>query len=126
MTRAFTNILTDDVDATAKFYEDLLGMHRHFAADWFVVLVHGDRPGFELGILRRGHAIVPADIRDGTGGVILTFVVADTDACHARARDMGAEVIEPPRDMEYGQRRMLLRDPAGVTVDISAPTVPPA
>jgi hypothetical protein len=54
-------------------------------------------------------------------GVLPTFVVADVEAAHGQAVAMAAEVVEPPRDMPYGQRRLLLRDPAGVLVDVSAP-----
>jgi predicted enzyme related to lactoylglutathione lyase len=53
--------------------------------------------------------------------VMVTFVVDHCDAVHDAARAMGAEVLEPPTDMPYGQRRMLLRDPAGTVLDISAP-----
>ncbi|WP_349368524.1 VOC family protein [Salinarimonas sp.] len=122
MQRAFTNVLASDVDGTARFYERLLGMTRHFDSDWFVILTHAGIPGLELGILERGNAIVPEAARAAPAGVLLTFVVADCDAVHATAVAMGASVLEPPTDMPYGQRRMLLRDPEGTVVDVSAPT----
>jgi hypothetical protein len=45
MQRCFTNILCADVDGTASFYENLLGMHRHYDSDWFVILSHHDLAG---------------------------------------------------------------------------------
>lgn len=126
MQRCFTNILSERVSETASWYQDLLGMRRHFDSDWFVILTHDDLPGTELGILQRDHEIVPASIRREPAGVLVTFVVDDCDAAHRRAVDMNAEILEGPSDMSYGQRRTLLRDPDGTIVDVSSPTVSPA
>jgi len=53
MNRAFVNILTADVAATAQFYQDLLGMRRAGDFGWFVLLSHAEmplnRPGFAGG-----------------------------------------------------------------------------
>ncbi|WP_108882732.1 VOC family protein [Anderseniella sp. Alg231-50] len=124
MQRSFTNVLSEDVSKTAAFYENLLGMTRHFESDWFVILTHEDIQGLEFGILQRDHAIVPADIRAAPAGVIVTFVVADCDEVYRKAVAAKAPIIEPPADMPYGQRRMLLRDPDGTVLDVSAPTAP--
>lgn len=126
MQRSFTNVLSGNVHETAAFYEDLLGMVRHFNSDWFVILTHADIEGLEFGILQRDHAIVPTDVRSAPAGVIVTFVVADCDEVHRKALAANAVIIEPPADMPYGQRRMLLRDPDGTVLDISAPTAPVA
>lgn len=122
MRRAFMNILSGSVEATARFYEDLLGMQRHFESDWFIILTHPDMNGLEYGILQRNHQIVPQTVQDAPAGVIVTFVLDDCDSVYRRAQSIGADVIEPPTDMPYGQRRMLVRDPDGTVLDISAPT----
>lgn len=121
MKRAFTNILSAHVDRTARFYQDLFGMTRHYDSDWFVILTHPERPGFELGILDRSNEIVPSACAGSPSGVIVTFVVNDVRACHERAMAMQAHIVEPPTDMPYGQCRMLVRDPDGTVVDVSAP-----
>lgn len=121
MLRQFTNILTEEVAATAAFYEQLLGLTPQFSSDWFVNLVDPETPGLELGILNQTSDIVPARAQKAPAGVILTFVVADCDAIYERARALNAVIVEAPRDMVYGQRRMILRDPAGTFVDISSP-----
>jgi predicted enzyme related to lactoylglutathione lyase len=64
---------------------------------------------------------VPDAVKAAPAGVIVTIVVAHCDAIHETARGLGAEVLQPPTDMPYGQRRMLLRDPEGTVLDISAP-----
>lgn len=124
MNRCFSNILSKNVSATATFYEELLGMKRHFDSDWFVILTHANIEGLELGVLQRDHEIVPEAARAAPAGVMLTFVVDDCDAIHERALKQGALVVETPVDMPYGQRRMLLKDPDGTIVDVSAPTAP--
>lgn len=124
MNRAFTNILAADVGEAARFYERLLGMTRRFDSDWFVMLGDPDREATELGIMDREGEVVPEGVRARPQGVMLTFVVDDVEAVFERARAMDAAVLEPPTDMSYGQRRMLLRDPDGTVVDVSAPTAP--
>lgn len=120
MERAITNILVTNVDDSADYYAKLLGMTRHFDSDWYVVLVHDALPNLEFGILRRDHEIVPDAARASPRGMIMTFVVADVDAVHATAQSMGAEILEPPTNQFYGQRRMVLRDPDGTIVDVSS------
>jgi len=120
--RSFINILSENVAKTADFYQNLLGMKCHFAADWFIILTHDDIAGLELGILQKDHETVPEGIRSSPAGMIVTFVVEDCDKVHEIAVKLGANIIQPPTDMFYGQRRMLVSDPEGTVLDISAPT----
>ncbi|MEM9838480.1 MAG: VOC family protein [Pseudomonadota bacterium] len=124
MKRAFTNILCDDPSKVALFYEAVLGMRRHADFGWFIILTHDDMPGMEFGLLDASHETVPEGAIPTPSGVMLTFVVDDAEACFQRAQDAGAVVVEPPTDMAYGQRRMVVKDPAGTLVDISAPIAP--
>lgn len=121
MDRAFTNVLSQNVDAAATFYQELLGMERHFNSDWFVILTHPNKAGFEFGILANDHEIVPPNLRQKPGGSMLTFVVADVDQVYLKAKQLGAVILQVPTDMPYGQRRLLLSDCDGTTLDISAP-----
>ena len=124
MQRAFVSVLSGSVEAAASFYQDLLGLTRHFDSDWFIILTHPDIAGMEFGILQRDHDIVPVSAQTAPSGVMMTFVVEDCDKVHARARVLGATIIQEPTDMPYGQRRMLVCDLDGTMVDISAPTAP--
>ena len=124
MQRAMTNILSSDIGASARFYRRLLGMADHYTSDWFIILTHPDMPGLEFGILQADHEIVPEAVRAKPSGVMLTFVVEDCDAVFSTAGTMDADIVEEPRDLFYGQRRLLLRDPDGTLIDISAP-IPP-
>jgi len=122
--RAFTNILCSNVNAAAAFYQDLLGMTRHFESDWFVVLTHEGVQNLEFGLLDVENDIVPEAIKSGPRGVILTFVVKDVAPVFDKAKALHAKIIEPPTDMPYGQRRLLIEDRDGTVLDISAPNAP--
>lgn len=123
MKRAFSNILTGDVSATAQFYEDLLGMKRIGDFGWFTILSHDDMPGFELGVLDQSHETIPAGLAASPSGIVLTFVVGSVEAVYSQAIAMNADVVEGPTNLRYGQRRLMLRDPAGTAVDVSSPIV---
>ncbi len=43
----------------------------------------------------------------------LIIEVDDVDKHFARAKRSGAEILEPPNDTEYGQRRCRVADPEG-------------
>ena len=119
--RCFIDILSPDLTATRDFYVELLGFRATFTSDWFVDLAAPDQPLLEIGILREDHDLVP---KTAGGGAMLTVVVPDADAVFAAAKARGVEVVEPPRDLFYGQRRVLLRDPAGTLVDGSSQGAP--
>ncbi|MEM1272936.1 MAG: VOC family protein [Pseudomonadota bacterium] len=121
MERAFTNILCNDVERTAQFYQALLGLKRQGDYGWFVLLATDRAPNFALGLLNAQHETVPQTLNTAPAGIILTFVVEDVHPIHAIAMSLGAEIVEEPKDLFYGQRRLLLRDPEGCLVDVSAP-----
>lgn len=130
VTRAFANVLTDDIGATRDFYVDLLGLTVAFDSDWFVNLTSGrvdpetGAPTCELGIWRRSHELIPAEFRQLPNGVIVSFIVDDVDAVHAEAEQRQLSIVAAPRNLFYGQRQMLLTDPNGTLVDVSTPTAP--
>lgn len=124
VSRAFANVLTDDVAATRDFYVRLLGLTVAFDSDWFVNLTSPSRdgsPGCELGIWRRDHELIPEQFRQAPAGAVLSFVVDDVDAVYADARGRGLSIVAEPRNLFYGQRQLLLTDPNGALVDISTP-----
>jgi uncharacterized glyoxalase superfamily protein PhnB len=65
-------------------------------------------------------AVVVADVRaeqvpptEGAVTHLLKVRVADVDAAFARARDVGARVLEEPTTYEYGERSCVLEDVGG-------------
>lgn len=124
VSRNFFCVFTDDLRVTRDWYVNLLGYLVDFDSEWFVHLRAPDNDLIELGIMLRHNELIPASCRTQAGGGMLTVVVDDVDASYRRAMTAGARIIEPPRDLFYGQRRLLVRDPNGVLVDISSPCDP--
>jgi catechol 2,3-dioxygenase-like lactoylglutathione lyase family enzyme len=122
--RTYLNVLVADLAAARRFYVDFLGFKVGFSSDWFVLVAAPDNERLEVGLLRRDHEVVPEADRDTPRGGMLTIIVDDVDAMFETAQARGPEVVEPPRDLFYGQRRMLLRDPDGLLVDVSSPCDP--
>lgn len=115
------NIVADDLPALRDFYGTLFDMEVIYESDWYIVLVPRGGPRFELGIIARDSAVTPAEARHAFGGGYLTFVVEEVLAAFEQAKAMGADILDPPTDLFYGQRRLLLRDPAGTVLDVSSP-----
>lgn len=124
ITRGFPNIIAADLAATKAWYIELLGWAVEFDSDWFVHLRAPDAPGVELGVINAAHEIVADVVEPHAGGAMLTFVVDDVDDVHRKAVKLGYEILQEPRDLFYGQRRMVTRDPSGTIVDISSECEP--
>lgn len=114
------NLLSDQLVVSKEFYTALFDFRVDFDSDWFVHLISEDQE-LELGIIDYQSQVVPPGLSSNQSGMYLTFVVEDVDKLHEVAVQEKLEVIEEPKDTFYGQRRLLLKDPNGVVVDISAP-----
>ncbi|MEM6719459.1 MAG: VOC family protein [Bacteroidota bacterium] len=120
ISRMMTNICSDRLAESKAFYTKLLNLKVAYDSDWFVQLASEDSK-FELGIIDRASEIVPKDFQQLPQGFYLTFVVDDVDAVFEIAQVENMEIVSEPTDTFYGQRRLLLKDPNGALVDISAP-----
>ena len=117
--RTIINICSDLVEESKDFYTKLFDLKVAFDSDWYVQLTSGDGQ-IELGIISRTSEIVPADFQKLPQGFYVTFVVDEIDGIFEIAQQEQFEVISPPHDTFYGQRRLLLKDPNGALVDVSA------
>lgn len=120
--RVIFNLVAQDVAATADFYTSIVGMKRHFDSDWYIILTPDEGAVLELGIIAADSPITPPQAVSNTPAGYLTLVVEDVHVAYANATKLSADIIEIPTPMPYGQTRMLLRDPNGVTVDVSSLT----
>jgi uncharacterized glyoxalase superfamily protein PhnB len=65
--------------------------------------------------MRIGDSIVMVsgdEVRSSTSACLYVYL-EDADASYARAMTAGAESMESPRNMPYGDRRAMVRDPWG-------------
>lgn len=123
--RLIPNICSQKLAESRDFYVSLLDLEVTFDSDWYVQVASPTNSCIELGIIEQNHQLVPLAFRQAPQGQYLTFVVDDVDAVYAKAQDQDLEVLQPPKDEFYGQRRMLIVDPNGCLLDISTPTTAP-
>jgi uncharacterized glyoxalase superfamily protein PhnB len=119
MQRLLINLCSNELEASKAFYTRLFHFQIAFDSDWFVNL-KAPSNGMEIGLIADGHAIVPKGVVTPPQGFYLTIVVEDADAIYEKAKALSYTIVSPPEDTFYGQRRLLLKDPNGVVVDVSS------
>ena len=120
--RLIPNICSQNLAASRDFYVNLLGFEITFDSDWYVQVASPTNAKIELGFIQQDHELIPTTFQAAPQGSYLTLVVDDVDTVYATAQSLGLEVLQPPKDEFYGQRRMLITDPNGLLLDISTPT----
>ena len=105
-----TFLYTDDLEASARFYEGALGLE--LALDQGTCKIWRVCPGSFLGMCTRQEAARP-------DGVIFTLVTPEVDAWAARLRARGVEIEEGPAyNPDYDIYHLFVRDPGGYLVEI--------
>ncbi len=117
--RLITNLCVSNLSESKTFYLQLFDLELAFDSDWFVQLANADR-SIELGLIDKNHELVPSTYQGPAGAVYLTWVIEDVDQMYEQVKNMGAEVVAAPADTFYGQRRMLIKDPDGILLDLSS------
>lgn len=117
-------LLVSDLGRSVDFYSESLEFDR---------LEHGETSAtFDTG---HCHLVVEEDFDEATlaefglspppedrgSGAILVITVDDVDAVYERASSTGAETLIEPRDVDWGRRLFLVRDPDGYVLEISKP-----
>lgn len=126
LTSFYPVLMTGDVPSTAAFYQRMFGFQPLFTADWYVHLQAPGDSNINLAILDGNHATIPPQGRGRIAGLLLNFEVADVDAEHERLAAAGAEIIQPLRDEDFGQRHFIMAAPDGVLIDVITPIPPSA
>jgi uncharacterized glyoxalase superfamily protein PhnB len=115
-------ITTPALFAARDFYVRHFGFTVLFEASWCVYLAgeaDGEGRGAVLAFLHPDHPSRPPGPEPFDGrGVTVTIEVADARAAYAALTQGGAPIIHPLTDEDWGQRRFVTRDPAGVLVDV--------
>ena len=115
-------IVVRDVEASSKWYQELLGLSTGHGGTEFEMLMGGD--GLALMLHHVDFAEHPAlsDPRQGTPGrgVLLYFSVDAVEPVFERATAMGVDLIdEPHENPKAGAVEFSLRDPDGYSLTIS-------
>lgn len=114
-------VWTADLAASAEFYGQFLGLeldeepHQHAGNEApHYDLAWGD---FASGNYMLLH-LAQAEPGQHTTGAQIGITVGDLDAVHQRAAQFGVQVLEAPRDGEWG-RNAMYSDPDGNTVSVT-------
>ena len=117
---AYTRLVTEDVAALGAFYARLTGAKAQGTAEYVEL-----RPGGAiLAICSRSAAEF---MHGGTwtaganNSAIIEFEVADVDAERVRVGEFVTDWIQEPKDMPWGNRSTLFRDPDGNRVNLFKP-----
>jgi catechol-2,3-dioxygenase len=111
-------LLCDDLASMKAFYHDVLGLaiERDWQ-DWVEM-----RLGAVLLTLRRRGRPYDGPGLQGSAGVQLAFRVTphEVETWYAELLKKQLEILEPPRDREYGHRTLFFKDPEGNILEIYA------
>ncbi len=105
-----TFCFTRNLDQTARFYEDQLGLE--LSLDQGTCRIYRVAPGAHLGFCSRPAAERPE-------GIILTLVTGDVDGWHHRLERRGVVFEKPPmHNPAYNIYHCFLRDPNGYLIEL--------
>lgn len=115
-----TRIVTRDVAALARFYQEVTEIAPVGGADF----VEFRTPGAILALCSQrtvdahnAGSAVPAENRS----VLVEFQVEDVDRERTRLQSAVSEWVQEPTDQPWGNRSMLFRDPDGNLINFFAP-----
>lgn len=118
---AYPLIVTDRLAEARDFYVERLGMEVAFEVDWVVFLSAPAGEG-QTGVCFMAPGLdhqLPEHREPYRGNsVILTFQVEDAPRELEALRAKGIEPDVDIKDEPWGQRHFMMRDPAGVWVDV--------
>lgn len=115
-------ITTPALGPVRDFYVRHFGFSVLFEASWCVYLggeADGESRGAAIAFIHPDHPSRPPgpEAFDGRG-VVVTIEVADASAAFAALTASNAPIVHPLTDEDWGQRRFMTNDPAGVLVDV--------
>lgn len=122
LNRVLFNILIKDMATSVDFYRRIVDLQPIYESEWFVVLTPPGQPNVQIGLIDQVSEFAPRHAWGTHEGAYMTFVVDDVFGALEAAREMGVEIIEEPVALDYGQTRLLVRDPNGMILDLSTPT----
>lgn len=111
-------LLCEDIPRMRLFYHAVLGFPIYRGNEEWVEMNVG---ATLLTLRKRGRPYDGAKL-SGSAGIQLAFRVApgEIEECHRELIQKQVEILDPPRDMEYGHRTLFFKDPEGNILEIYA------
>lgn len=120
MKKVYPLTITKELKACAAFYTEHFDFTIVFEQDWYVHLVH-QSSGAELAFMAPNSDNQPKALHPAFSGegLVYGFEVEDAASEYERLKShKGIEVVTELKDEEWGQRHFILKDPAGIYVDV--------
>jgi catechol 2,3-dioxygenase-like lactoylglutathione lyase family enzyme len=119
LTSIYPVVMSRDVAAASRYFQDTFGFDVVFEADWYASL---RRDTWELAFVDANHPTIPEGFRAPLDGMLLNLEVEDVDAEYRRLVVEGdhAPVLDI-RSEEFGQRHFILAGPDNLLVDVITP-----
>jgi predicted enzyme related to lactoylglutathione lyase len=117
-------ICVRDVEASSRWYQQLLGLTSGHGGAEYERLNDGDRLVLQLHQWEVEHQHGPLGdpaLRPYGNGVILWFELGDLDAAVSRASSMSVNVLRPCQLSENGNYEFWIQDMEGYTVVLTSP-----
>ena len=120
ISHAFIGVVTERIKECRVFYSSFLGFEVVLQLDWYVHLRAGSG-AIDVAFLHPRHPTQPFPMRDPLkgGGVWISLEVEDARREQERLAMAGVSIVTPLRDEIWGERHFIIRDPAGVLLNIA-------
>ncbi len=112
-------IITSALRPCQRFYAEHFGFATIYDSDWYIQLRAPDQR-LEIGLLAARHESQPAAMQaEYTGlGAFVNLEMSDVTECYARFLAAGVTMELALCDEPWGERHFLVRDPAGMVVNV--------
>ena len=121
-TEAFVNLYTCEIEASLRFYRDLLGFKETFRTPTEGTPEHVELTlngfGLGLGTVEAAKRVHGVDASPGSPAMVVVVWTDDVDRAFEQLTSSGTPVVQPPHDTGSRNRNALLRDPDGNLVEI--------
>ncbi|MES2951360.1 MAG: VOC family protein [Pseudomonadota bacterium] len=124
MQLGYTILYVEDVKRSLAFYEKAFGMQTKFlhdSGDYGELNTGATTLAFSSRQLMRQLGKNPSASDAHAPAFEIALLTSDVAAAVQRAVDAGAELIQPPKDMPWGQTLAYVADQDGVLVEICTP-----
>ena len=124
MQLAYTILYVDNVAASLAFYEQAFGLRTRFlheSGDYGELDTGSTTLSFSSRALMTQLGKHPSRANAHESSFEIAFTTADVPAAVAKAVAAGAELIQPPQDMPWGQTVAYVADRDGCLVELCTP-----
>lgn len=108
--RIVPDITSERMEESKAFYSDFLGLNLAMDMGWIATFVSPSQPLAQVTLMQATESTVPSP------GI--SIEVADVNAVHAKAVELGLPIVYPLTDEPWGVRRFFVEDPNGVVVNV--------